>query len=81
MKEIYRLSNEKMQVDVNTAATEVVPKLMKILADQCYVIMPIVHTPGGMAYSDHLGNIPYNTDVMVHTLNFDMDSLYFKDAQ
>ena len=81
VKEIYRLSNEKMQVDVNTAATEVVPKLMKILADQCYVIMPIVHTPGGMAYSNRLGNIPYNTDVMVHTLNFDMDSLYFKDAQ
>ena len=81
VKEIYRLSNEKMQVDVNTVATEVVPKLMKILADQCYVIMPIVHTPGGMAYSNRLGNIPYNTDVMVHTLNFDMDSLYFKDAQ
>ncbi len=81
VKEIYRLSNEKMQVDVNTAATEVVPNIMKILADNCYVIMPIVHTPGGMTYSNRLGNIPYNTDVMVHTLNFDMDSLYFKDAQ
>ena len=34
-----------------------------------------------MAYSNRLGNIPYNTDVMVHTLNFDMDSLYFKDAE
>ena len=80
VKEIYRLANEKMQVDVNTASTEVVPKLLQILADQCYVIMPIVHTPGGMAYSNRLGNIPYNTDVMVHTLNFDMDSLYFKDV-
>lgn len=65
----------------STAASAVVPNIMKIIADNCCVIMPIVHTPGGMTYSNRLGNIPYNTDVMVHTLNFDMDSLYFKDAQ
>lgn len=78
VKAIYRLSNEKMQVDLDTAADEVVPELLQIIADNCYVIMPILHTPGGMAYSNKLGNIPYNTDIMVHALNFDMENLYFK---
>lgn len=70
--------NAMKNVDANTAANVYNVELHQFLGKTLYIILPIVNCPSAITYSNNLGNVPSGGAVWTHTMNFDMDRLYFK---
>ena len=81
VKEFYHLVNSMMQVDANTAANVITPECCQFIADNLYIILPILNCPSAISYSRDLGNVPTGGTNITHTMNFDMERLFFVNPE
>ena len=81
VKQIYTMVQSMMEVDADTAANEINPKIAKMVAENLYIIMPILNCPSAISYNNDLGNVPSGGTAVTHTMNFDMERLFFKNPE
>ena len=81
VKEFYNLVLSMMEVDADTAANEINPQCCQYIADNLYIILPVFNCPSAISYSNDLGNVPTGGTTITHTMNFDMEHLYFTNPE
>jgi peptide/nickel transport system substrate-binding protein len=81
VKAFYELVLSMMEVDADTAANVINPQCSQYIADNMYIILPVFNCPSGISYSKDLGNVPTGGTTITHTMNFDMERLFFKNSE
>ncbi len=81
IKDFYELVLSMMEVDADTAANVINPQCCQYIADNLYIIMPVFNCPSAICYSNDLGNVPTGGTTITHTMNFDMEHLFFTNPE
>ncbi len=81
VKEFYKLVLSMMEVDADTAANVITAQCSQYIADNLYIILPVFNCPSAISYSNDLGNVPTGGTTITHTMNFDMEHLFFTNPE